>query len=98
MEALKFALVHYLIGLLLILLDLLYKNYIAKSIIELKVKDVIGYFVASLLGPLLLLVPVGKGLVNFIEWIDDNHDRVVWQNRRANNKKILFGRVDDEEE
>ena len=84
----------YLIGAILILIGIAIDNIKGREI-EITVDDLVYNLKSAMLGPLLLFLV----LVWFLEKIDNilknKRDKVLWRNKRAKTKHILFGKKDD---
>ena len=76
---------------------MLWQNFYKKEEIIFAVKDLVAYSLFAIGGPILWFVPLVKLVIDIIENYDKIKDTVVWKNRRAKNKEILFGDKDDDD-
>jgi len=86
----------YLLGTMAMLGHYLILNFIKKEEIIVTYNDVVCFFGYSMAGPLLFLIPVFKKAFEIMENYDTVKDKVVWRNRRAKTKQVLYGDPDDE--
>ena len=88
----------YLVGLVAMFIYLLFLQFYRKAEIELKVEDLVTSSIVALGGPILWLIPIFKFFIDLAENYGKVKHRVLWKNRRAKNKEILFGDNDDDTE
>ena len=98
LTTLDYCILWYLAGLLAMLVYLLFNNFVKKDEVIIRVEDLFASFMISLGGPILWLIPIGKFLIDLTENYGKVKHVVLWKNRRAKNKEILFGDNDDNNE
>jgi hypothetical protein len=83
-------------GLLFVFLRGLFRHYYQKAEIELTIEDVVAYFLISFGGAALWLIPIFYFFIDLAENYGRVKHTVIWKNKRAKNKEILFGDNDDD--
>lgn len=84
-------LIWYASGLFAQTVNVIYRNYFTKDEIVLTIESLANMFSIALLGFVLYLVPIFIFLLELYRNYDKIKAKVVWKNRRAKNKDILFG-------
>lgn len=87
----------YLSGVIALFIYLLYLNFFKKEEVTVKVEDLVSSSLVALAGPILWLIPIFKFGIDLIENYGKVKHRVLWKNKRAKNKEILFGDADDDD-
>lgn len=95
MSTLKLIVAWYLIGWVCLIINLMYKNYVKKEDIVIRVSDVQFMAGLALAGALLILVPFFVTAAMIINRIDVDYTTIVWSNRRSKNRRILFDKDDN---
>lgn len=95
MSTLKLIVAWYLIGWVCLLINVLYKNYVKKEDIVIRVSDIQFMAGLALAGPLLSLVPFFVTAAMIIDRINIDGSTIVWSNRRSKNRSILFDKDDN---
>jgi uncharacterized membrane protein len=91
LTTLDYCLLWYLVGTTAMFIYLLFLQFYRKAEIELKVEDLVVSALLALVGPVLWLIPIFKFLIYLVESYGKVKSKVVWRNKRAKNKDILFG-------
>lgn len=86
----------YAAGLLALFLHFIIRNFFKKEEIIIKIEDITSSLGLALAGPILYVIPIAKFLFDLAENYGKVKHKVLWRNRRAKNKDILFGDTDDE--
>lgn len=97
LTTLDYCLLWYLAGITAMFIYLLFLQFYKKAEIELKVEDLVTSSLVALGGPILWLLPVFKFFIDLAENYGKVKSKVVWKNRRAKNKDILFGDSNDDD-
>ena len=97
LTTLDYCLLWYLSGLVAMFIYLLHLNFLKKEEITIKIEDLVTTSLTALAGPILWLVPVFKFCFDLVENYGKVRHVVLWKNRRAKNKEILFGDNNDDD-
>lgn len=96
MTTLDYFLFWYSAGLLAILLHTLWQDVIKKQEITITINDLGTSLVIACLGFLLWIIPIAAFLVDLSKNYGKIKYKVIWKNKRAKNREILFGDIDND--
>lgn len=87
----------YASGVVTLFLYFLWRNFHKKDEIVITIEDLVNNGLFAIGGPILWLLPVFKFFIDLAENYGKVKSKVVWKNRRAKNKDILFGDSNDDD-
>jgi hypothetical protein len=87
----------YCAGVFALVVYYLYLNFYKKEEIIIKVEDLTMLFLMAIAGFMLWLIPVVHLCIDIVKNYGNIKSVVLWSNKRAKNKEILFGDNDDDD-
>lgn len=92
LELLKYVMYWFLSGVFCTIIILLYSNFIEKKEIEITLSIILRFLIISLIGGPLLSLIWFMPIWYMLETIYNiNKSKVIWRNKRARSKNVLFG-------
>ena len=85
-------------GVIALLVHILYKNFFKKEELVIKVEDLTMLAFLAIGGFLLWFIPIVYLAIDIMKNYDNIKSTVLWKNKRAKNREILFGEDDDDKD